>query len=111
MSKRLLSRHYFVSLRFFSSTPINLETELPKTKPFKDIPKLTTFNVIAGFLPGGQFYGKELQDLHSILREKYGNIVKFPAIFGRPPFVFTYDAQDFEKVFFFSKKLLNHFTF
>jgi hypothetical protein len=96
--KLIKRQYYFASSRFFSSTSINLGTELQKPKPFKAIPKLTTFNAIAGFMPGGQFYGKELQELHSILQNKYGKIVKFPAIFGRPPFVFAYQAEDFEKV-------------
>lgn len=99
MSKKLLSRQYFfVSNKFFSTSSINLGLETQKPKPFDDMPKLTKLNVLLGFAPGGQFYGKELQDLHGILRKKYGNIVKFPALFGRPEFVFTYDAEDFEKV-------------
>lgn len=99
MSRKLITRQYYYnSSRFFATSSINLGNELQKPKPFETIPKLSTLGLLAGFMPGGQFYGKELQEVHAVLRKKYGNIVKFPAFFGRPSIVFTYKAEDFEKV-------------
>lgn len=97
ISKKILTRHYFYTTnRFFTTQSIKQDSQRPK--PFESIPKLSLLNVLTGFAPGGQFYGKEFKEFHSILREKYGSIVKFPAIFGRPSILFSYDAEDFEKV-------------
>lgn len=99
MSKKLLTRQYFfTSGRFFSSSSTNLGHELVKAKPFESVPKLSVYGLLRGFMPGGDYHGLELQDIHAVLRKKYGKIVQFPAFLGRPSIVFTYDAEDFEKV-------------
>lgn len=110
-----------MSKNFFASTEVSLETDfknstISQAKSFGEIPQLSKFGLIASFLPGGQFYGKELQDLHTTIRLKYGNVFKFPSLFGRPSVVFAYDAEDFEKVienFFKSikKNFLSIFAF
>jgi hypothetical protein len=97
--KKLLRRQYLIaSSKFFSTSPINLGLEFEIPKPFESIPQLSKIGLMTSFLPGGQFYGKEFQDLHTAIREKYGNIFKIPALFGKPSVVFAYDAGDFEKV-------------
>lgn len=38
------------------------------------------------------------------MREQYGDITKFPAMFGRPEMVMTFNTNDVEKVFRFEGK-------
>ena len=103
MLRKILNNQYYnfsrTSTRFFATPAVNLEQDV-KPKPFEEIPTFSKFEAIRGFLPGGDFYGKNFQELHDITRAKYGNIFHFPAIFGRPSFVFVYDAEDYEKVMF-----------
>lgn len=49
-------------------------------------------------LPGGKYCNSSMKQLHESVNAEYGTIVKFPAIFGRPSMVITYDANDFEMV-------------
>lgn len=39
------------------------------------------------------------------MRKEFGNITKFPAMFGRPEMVMTFSVEDAEKLFRFEGKL------
>jgi hypothetical protein len=98
MSKIFLSNQ-FVLRRCFSTASINLENELQAAKPFEAIPKISAFTLFTrSLLPGGKYYKKSLTELHTLMRKEYGNIIQLPAMVGRPSVVFTYRAEDFEKV-------------
>lgn len=99
MSNKLFStRSFFSAQRFFVTSSINLGSELQKAKPFTDIPEVTAFTLLSRSLPGGKYYNVSLKDLHISFREEFGDIVRLPAMLGRPSMIFTYNAEDFEKV-------------
>ena len=78
---------------------INKQNSVAQAKPFKDIPSLSKYNLIRGFLPGGEFYNKELNDVFTDVRKKYGDIFIFPGVFGNKDIVCTFDPKDFALVF------------
>lgn len=84
--------------RLLTTTSINLDNDLQEAKPFKSIPSLSAFQLLARNMPGGKYYKNSLDQLHQSVRAEYGNIVKFPSILGMPSMVIAYDANDFEKV-------------
>ncbi|KAL7047149.1 hypothetical protein ACKWTF_002810 [Chironomus riparius] len=87
---------------FFYSTQaarkVNFQDEWNNAKPYENIPKLSKFQLIRGFLPGGKFRNANLMELHRILNKEYGSVVEFPQIVGRPSMLCTYNVDDFEKV-------------
>lgn len=40
-----------------------------------------------------------MEDLNRVMKEKYGNLVRFPGMLGRRPVVLSFDPDSFEKVF------------
>lgn len=49
--------------------------------------------------PKGKYYKAGLKQIHKILSAEYGDVVKFPKLFGRKSMVFLYGADQVEKVF------------
>lgn len=99
MSNKLVAtRSFFSARRFFVTTSVNFGNDLQKAKPFKDIPNVSAFTLISRSLPGGKYYKISLKDMHISFREEFGDIIRFPAMLGRPSIIFTYHAEDFEKV-------------
>ena len=100
MSNKFLvsTRSFFNARRFFVTSSANLGNELQKAKPFTDIPNVSAFTLISRSLPGGRYHNISLKDMHISFRKEFGDIVRFPSMLGRPSIVFTYHAEDFEKV-------------
>lgn len=71
---------------------------LENAKPFSEIPSPSTFSMIRGSLPGGKYDKKTMNQMMRIFNEEYGNIVRFPAMLGRPEIVTVYKPEDMEKV-------------
>lgn len=101
MSKNLLVRQtsYFVLKRSFALSSINLDSEQNvAARPFSDIPSISAAKLIIRYLPGGKYYNCSMSELHKKMNAEFGTIFRFPALFGKPPMVVTYNAKDFEKV-------------
>lgn len=47
----------------------------------------------------GKFNGLSIEGIHKALNQEMGDITIFPSMFGRPPMVMPFSAEDFEKVF------------
>lgn len=79
---------------------IDTEEEYAKARPVSEMPGPSTFELIKNMiLPSGKYYKAGLKQIHQRLFSEYGNVVKFPGMFGRNPMVFLYDADQVEKVF------------
>ena len=99
MTNKLVSRQLiFNSQRCISTSSVYFGNDLQKVKPFTDIPNLSAFKMISRSIPGGKYYKISLIDIHSSIRKEFGDIVRFPAMLGRPAAVITYKPEDFEKV-------------
>ncbi|KAG5675033.1 hypothetical protein PVAND_004972 [Polypedilum vanderplanki] len=82
-----------------TSTSFSLDNQLSQNKSFSEIPSISALKVVVRNIPGGKYYNKSMTQLHELLYDEYGSILRFPGLFGRPPVVFAYDAKDFEKVY------------
>lgn len=47
----------------------------------------------------GKYHKISQIDLHIQLRQEYGNLVKFPGLFGRETILISFDANDIELIF------------
>lgn len=77
----------------------NVDPLKVKAKPFEDIPVISKYSLIRGFLPGGEFYGKNHDDLYRILRSKFGDVFMFPGMFGKKDILMTFHPDDFATIF------------
>lgn len=50
-------------------------------------------------LPSGKYYKAGLNQLLEKLHHEYGDVVKFPGLFGKEPLIFLFDADQVEKVY------------
>lgn len=87
-----------LSRRLFCSVPSNLGNEFKNAKPFSEVPKVSAWRMIKSVLPGGRYYKKPMSEVIRLMYEDYGVIFKIPPMFGKPSFVITYSAENFEKV-------------
>ena len=101
----LAQNQKYVLSRVFSAQPAvakkssKLKEGWAAAKPFDQVPKLSKFEMVRGFLPGGKYYNISLLDIHKKLIQEYGNLVIMPGIFGRDPIMMSFDSKDFEIVF------------
>lgn len=74
--------------------------EFAKARPFSEMPGPSVCDLIKNtVMPSGKYYKAGLKQIHLKLQEEYGDVVKFPGMFGRETLVFLYDADSVEKVF------------
>lgn len=80
----------------FTDTP----EEYQKARPWSEVPGPSTFKLLTNtILPGGKYYKNGLKQLQEKLQQEYGDVVKFPEMLGKKPFVFLFDADQVEKVY------------
>lgn len=76
------------------------EDDYQKAKPFKDIPGPSGLQFIArAALPWGQYYGKDMAGIFRELQKEYGDVIRLPAMMGRPPMYVIVDANEAEVMF------------
>ncbi|XP_073836139.1 probable cytochrome P450 12c1, mitochondrial [Musca autumnalis] len=85
--------------RVEKSLPETLETEWQEAKPYENLPGPTKFQLVRGFLKGGEFHGKPFDAVMRICRQRYGDIYLLPGMFGLPTNLVTFNLSDHEKVF------------
>ncbi|CAD7090139.1 unnamed protein product [Hermetia illucens] len=84
---------------------VNLESskgngiDFSTATPLSEIPGPTAISLIVSSLPGGKFYKMELREVLRSCRKQYGDIMRFPSLFGNPSIVFTHKPEHFEIVF------------
>ncbi|XP_055847821.1 cytochrome P450 CYP12A2-like [Episyrphus balteatus] len=64
-------------------------------KPTNEIPGPTVYNMIRGFMPGGEYYKMSLNDFTLAGRKKYGDIFMLPAMLGRSSMLMVFNPNDF----------------
>lgn len=73
--------------------------EWTNARPFESMPGPSKFELLKAFLPGGRFYKKPLPEVNRLYRKDYGEIFMLPGIFGKRNVVFSFDPEDYQKVF------------
>ncbi|XP_055847822.1 cytochrome P450 CYP12A2-like [Episyrphus balteatus] len=73
----------------------NLAEEWAKAKPFSEVPGPNKFQLIRGFLPGGAFHKKSMNDWALINRQLYGDLVRVPGVFGKKDILLSFNPDDF----------------
>ncbi|XP_018788367.1 PREDICTED: probable cytochrome P450 12e1, mitochondrial [Bactrocera latifrons] len=77
------------------SAPVHLEN----ARPFKEIPGPSRYEIVRGFMLGGEFYKKTFTEAVIQLSEKYGRLFHFPALFGNPEMVLALNPADYPIIF------------
>lgn len=79
---------------------IDTPEEFANSRPLSEMPGPSAIKLIKeSALPSGRYYQAGLKTIHERMFEDYGDVVKFPGLFGRSPMIFLYDADQVEKVF------------
>uniref|UniRef100_A0A1I8NRH0 Cytochrome P450 n=1 Tax=Stomoxys calcitrans TaxID=35570 RepID=A0A1I8NRH0_STOCA len=77
----------------------DLQKEWQAAKPFPAVPGPTRFQMVRGFMKGGEFHDKPFDALLRLFRERYGDIFLMPGMFGQNTNLITFNLKDHEKVF------------
>uniref|UniRef100_A0A1B0CKT8 Cytochrome n=1 Tax=Lutzomyia longipalpis TaxID=7200 RepID=A0A1B0CKT8_LUTLO len=84
------------------STTVNIpygDLNWKAAKPYESIPGPTTYELIRGFLAGGQYSGVSMSEVHKKMRNLYGPIYRLKGTFGKGDIVLVFDPKDFEVVY------------
>ncbi|XP_037950060.1 probable cytochrome P450 12e1, mitochondrial [Teleopsis dalmanni] len=75
------------------------EFNLKNARPSEEVPGPSKLEFVRGFLPGGLFYKKGLNDMILILSKKYGNLYRIPGLFGNNTTYATLNPKDYPVLF------------
>ncbi|XP_055539547.1 probable cytochrome P450 12a4, mitochondrial [Wyeomyia smithii] len=75
------------------------DTEWDRAVPFERVPTPSVFRMLKNFAPGGRYNNASLPDLHRLMREDYGDLLRVPGLFGRKDILISFNPDDFEKIF------------
>ncbi|CAG9797568.1 unnamed protein product [Chironomus riparius] len=95
----MLSKQVCALSRRAYCSAVNLASDIKNARPFSEIPTMSFFKVAKGNLPGGRYYKKSMREMQQLFYEEYGNIMRIPAMLGRPQFIITFNPDDFETVY------------
>lgn len=98
MIRIFASKIYSFSRRAFCTATINIGNEIRSAKPYSDIPSISAFKMVKENLPGGKYYKKSIKEINQMFYEDYGDVIRIPAILGKPEIVITFNAENFDKV-------------
>lgn len=74
-------------------------TEWKFAKPFEELPGPTRWQMLRGFLKGGEYARLDMRELMLLFRQRYGNTFLMPGLFGMPSNVVTFNVENFEKAY------------
>uniref|UniRef100_A0A0A1XC16 Probable cytochrome P450 12e1, mitochondrial n=1 Tax=Zeugodacus cucurbitae TaxID=28588 RepID=A0A0A1XC16_ZEUCU len=78
---------------------LSTTAHLENARPFKELPGPSKYEIIRGFMLGGEFYKKTFSEAITQLSEKYGRLFHFPAMFGKPEMVIALNPADYPIIF------------
>ncbi|XP_014097477.2 probable cytochrome P450 12e1, mitochondrial [Bactrocera oleae] len=68
-------------------------------RPYSEMPGPSKYEMIRGFLPGGPFYKQTFIEGMTNMAQKYGDVYRIPAMFGRPEMVLDLNPNDYPIIF------------
>ncbi|XP_053964912.1 probable cytochrome P450 12c1, mitochondrial isoform X1 [Anastrepha ludens] len=77
----------------------SLDAEWQQALPYKAIPGLTKYQMVRGFMKGGDFADMSLNDLLLKCRERFGDTFRMAGVFGQPTTLVLFNLTDFQKIF------------
>uniref|UniRef100_A0A0A1X019 Probable cytochrome P450 12c1, mitochondrial n=1 Tax=Zeugodacus cucurbitae TaxID=28588 RepID=A0A0A1X019_ZEUCU len=77
----------------------SFDVEWQQALPYKSLPRLSRYQMLRGFLKGGEFADLSLNDFLFKCRERLGDIYRLPGVIGQPDSVVLFNVNDFEKVY------------
>ncbi|XP_046403334.1 probable cytochrome P450 301a1, mitochondrial [Ischnura elegans] len=85
------------------ATEVHTQGVNSEIQPYEKVPGPKPFPVIGNmwrFLPFmGEYYGREIQEMHRMIHKKYGNIARFRGFTGPVDLVFIFHPDDVETTF------------
>ncbi|XP_075162683.1 putative cytochrome P450 12c1, mitochondrial [Haematobia irritans] len=76
----------------------DLQQKWQEAKPFASVPGPSKYQMFRGFMKGGDFHGKSIQNLMQVCRKRYGDIYLLPGIFGKPTNLISFNLEDYERI-------------
>ncbi|XP_075161396.1 putative cytochrome P450 12c1, mitochondrial isoform X2 [Haematobia irritans] len=76
-----------------------LKQEWHLAKPFTNVPGPSKFQMLRGFLKGGDFHGKSFENVMRLCRQRYGDLYLLPGMFGQNTNLISFNLDDHMKVF------------
>ncbi|KAH8371907.1 hypothetical protein KR093_009269 [Drosophila rubida] len=76
-----------------------IKSEWQTAKSFTDLPGPSRWQVLRGFLKGGQYTNLDMRELMLLLRKQYGDTFLMPGFFGMADNVVTFNVENFERAF------------
>uniref|UniRef100_A0A1S4JS52 Uncharacterized protein n=1 Tax=Culex quinquefasciatus TaxID=7176 RepID=A0A1S4JS52_CULQU len=93
---------YSVALRNLSTklTPHDeVDPAWASAMPYNKIPGPSVTMMLSGILFQGQTKDLSIMDMHRIMRDSYGDLVRVPGVLGRKDTLMSFSPDDYEKLF------------
>jgi hypothetical protein len=105
----LTRQSFFIARRFFSSAASSITSnhDVQNSKPFSQIPTMSALKLVTRNLPGGKYHKKTLKEVQEMFLDEFGPIMRMPSVFRNPEMIFTFNADDCEKVVLIFRVLSN----
>ncbi|XP_039964687.1 cytochrome P450 CYP12A2-like isoform X2 [Bactrocera tryoni] len=68
-------------------------------RPYSELPGPSKYEMLRGILPGGVFHKKTFIEIIRTMTHIYGDIYRFPSVFGRPEMVMNFNPNDYPIIF------------
>ncbi|XP_036324712.1 cytochrome P450 CYP12A2-like [Rhagoletis pomonella] len=81
------------------SETVSTADALENARPFSEIPGPSKYELIRGFMPGGEYSKITFTEATRIMQKKYGSIFHFPALFGKPEIIMDLNPLDYPIIF------------
>ncbi|XP_065083608.1 cytochrome P450 CYP12A2-like [Ochlerotatus camptorhynchus] len=75
------------------------EPEWDSALPYSKVPGPSVLKMVKDFAPGGRYHNANIQKMHRLFREDYGDLVRMPGILGRRDVLLSFRPDDFEMLF------------
>lgn len=83
-----------------TADPLVSAEEYRNARPYESIPGPSFLKMVYRMaVPGGKYFRKDFLLLQQLMLQEFGNVIKFPGMFGRPPIIMLFKADEIEKVF------------
>ncbi|CAD6992841.1 cytochrome P450 CYP12A2-like [Ceratitis capitata] len=81
-----------------NDTPYSADA-LENARPYSELSGPSAYEVIRGFLPGGEFYKKPFIEGMMEFSLRYGELFRFPAMLGKPEMLMDLNPADYPIIF------------
>ncbi|XP_067622794.1 uncharacterized protein Cyp12e1 [Eurosta solidaginis] len=74
------------------------DVKLENARPYSEVPGPSKFDIVRMFLPGGEFSKKPFFTAMTDMEKQYGNIFRFPGMFGKQDILIDLNPDDYPTI-------------